>query len=107
MARAEIHSGICGFVTTVEATADAQEPYTVHLKITSQCKACQRLAQELTEVDAMREMTFRGEMPLALELGAKYLSHASCPVPAGIIKAVEVAAGLALPKDSTIKVSRE
>lgn len=106
MATAEIHSGICGFVTTVEATADAQDPYKVHLKIASQCKACQRLANELTEVDAMREMTFRGQGPLTLELSAKHLSHASCPVPAGIIKAVEVAAGLALPKEATIKVSQ-
>ena len=107
MAKAEIHSGICGFVTTVEATADAEERYKVHLNISSNCKACQRLAQELTEVDALREMTFRGEGPLTHELGAKYLSHASCPVTTGIIKAVEVAAGLALPKDATIKVSKE
>jgi hypothetical protein len=107
MAKAEIHSGICGFVTTVEATTDAEDRYKVHLKIESQCKACQRLGAELTEVDAMREMTFRGEGPLTLELGARYLSHASCPVPAGVIKAVEVAAGLALPKDATIKVTKD
>jgi hypothetical protein len=107
MAKAEIHSGICGFVTTVEATADAEERYKVHLSISSSCKACQRLAQQLTEVDALREMTFRGEGPLTHELGAKYLTHAACPVTAGIIKAVEVAAGLALPKDATIKVSKE
>ena len=31
----------------------------------------------------------------------------SCPVPSGIIKAIEVAAGLALPKDASIQVSKE
>ncbi len=107
MSRAEIHSGICGFVTVVEATADEGDHHRVHLKITSDCKACQRLAQELAEVDALREFTFRGEGPLTHQLAAKYLTHSACPVPAGILKAVEVAAGLALPKDATIKVSKE
>ncbi|MCS7261125.1 MAG: hypothetical protein NZ765_10150 [Anaerolineae bacterium] len=107
MARAEIHSGVCGFVTVVEATADAGDHHRVHLKITSECKACQRLAQELTEVDALREFTFRGEGPLTYQLAAKFLTHSACPVPAGILKAVEVAAGLALPKDTIIKVSKE
>lgn len=107
MARAEIHSGVCGFVTVVEATADEGDHHQVHLKITSDCKSCQRLARELTEIDALREFTFRGEGPLTYQLAAKYLTHSACPVPAGILKAVEVAAGLALPKDATIKVSKE
>jgi Family of unknown function (DUF6951) len=107
MARAEIRSGVCGFVTAVEAKADAEDPYKVHLRISSDCKACQRLSPELTEVDAMREFTFRGEGPLTHELAAKYLTHSACPVPSGIIKAIEVAAGLALPKDATISISRE
>jgi hypothetical protein len=32
-------------------------------------------------------------------MAAKHCQHASCPVPSGIIKAIEVASGLALPKD--------
>jgi hypothetical protein len=44
---------------------------------------------------------------LTYQLAAKYLTHSACPVPAGILKAVEVAAGLALPKDAAIKVSKE
>ncbi len=107
MVKAEIHSGVCGFVTTVEARRDERDHQCFHLKIISDCKACQRLAQELTEVDAFREITFRGEGPLTHQMAAKYLTHSACPVPAGILKAVEVAAGLALPKDSIIKISRE
>lgn len=42
-----------------------------------------------------------------MRLAAKHLRHAACPVPAGIIKAVEVAAGLALPADATIKISED
>ena len=35
------------------------------------------------------------------------LPHFACPVPAGVFKAIEVAAGLALPRDATIRVSRD
>jgi hypothetical protein len=104
MAKAEIYPGVCGLTTTVNAqkTADGQ----VSLDIQSECKAIRRLAEQLKEVDPFREFTFRGKGPLTLELSAKYCSHAACPVPTGIIKAVEVAAGLALPADVTIKLSK-
>lgn len=106
MAKAEIHSGICGFCTTVEASADGDNPRLVHLKITSECKAVQRLAAQLTEVDPFQEFTFRGAGPRTLQCGAENLSHAGCPVPSGIIKAIEVAAGLALPADVSIKLTK-
>jgi hypothetical protein len=71
----------------------------------SDCDAIQRLGEELTEVDPFQEITFRGQGPRALQLGAKHCYHTACPVPVGIIKAVEVAAGLALPADAAIQPS--
>ena len=76
----------------------------VHLTIESECEAVQRLATELTQADPLPEVTFNAR-PLTLQLAAKYLLHAACPVLSGIIKAVEVAAGLALPADAVIKIS--
>ena len=76
------------------------------VKIESECKAIQRLAAELKQVDPLREFILKGEGPLTLQLAAKYCKHAACPVPAGIIKAIEVEAGLALPADVTIKLSK-
>ena len=35
----------------------------------------------------------------------RFVRHPACPVLAGILKAVEVAAGLALPRDAVIKVT--
>lgn len=78
----------------------------VQLNIESDCKAISRLAAELTEADPFREFTHRGEGPLTMQLAAEYCSHAACPVPVGIIKAVEVEAGLALPADVSIKLSK-
>lgn len=103
MAKAEITSGICGFTTTVEAS---QEGSKVKLFIESDCDAIQRLGEELTEVEPFQEISFRGQGPHTLKMGAKHCTHAACPVPVGIIKAIEVEAGLALPADAIIKLSR-
>jgi hypothetical protein len=102
-ANAEIFAGNCGFSTQVEAQFQGQ---VCQLTITSDCKAIQRLAAELTEVNPFQEISFRRELPQTYELGIKYCSHAACPVPSGIIKAVEIASGLALPSDVTIKLSK-
>jgi hypothetical protein len=104
LAKAEICSGVCGFNTTVEAQKD--EAGQVELTIESDCKAIQRLASELTQVDPYREFTYKGEGPLTFEVAAEHCSHAACPVPVGIIKAVEIEAGLALPADVSIKLSK-
>jgi hypothetical protein len=74
------------------------------LEIESDCKGVQRLAADLTRVDPLREIMNAGAGPLTMQLAAKHCRHAACPVAAGIIKAVEVAAGLALPKDAVIRV---
>jgi hypothetical protein len=103
LARADIFSGICGFTTTVEARMDGRY---CHLSIDSQCEAIQRLAMALTQVSPFQEISFRGEGPLTLRLAADHCTHAACPVPVGIIKVIEVEAGLALPADVTIKLTK-
>jgi hypothetical protein len=106
MAIAKIFSGRCGFNTVVEATLyETDDGDRVKLNIQSECKSCMKLAAVLTDVDPMREITYRGQGPLTLELAAKTLPHTACPVPSGIIKAIEVASGLALPADATIMLN--
>lgn len=104
MAQVEIFAGACGFTTQVNARKTGARQ--VALDIESDCPAIQRLAAALPEVDPFREFTFRGPEPLTLQLASKHCSHAACPVPTGIIKAVEVEAGLALPVDVSIKVRK-
>jgi len=103
VAKAEIFAGVCGFSTVVETTADGR---TCHIAISSECDAIQRLGQELTQVNPFQEISFRRAMPQTLQMGAKFCTHAACPVPVGIIKAVEVESGLALPRDVSIKISK-
>ncbi len=102
MAKATIHAGNCGYVTVVEA--NHQGKYVVQLTINSDCKHIQKLANELTEVQALNEISFRRGSPEILEKGGQFCTHTACPVPVGIIKAVEVATGLALPQTATIEL---
>jgi hypothetical protein len=79
----------------------------VRLEFETTCGYVENLAEELTEVDPYGEISYRGEGPVTLRLDAEHLVHPACPVPSGILKAIEVEAGLALPRDVTIRVSRE
>jgi thioredoxin reductase len=101
LAKAEINSGICGFTATVETRMEGSKCL---ISIESDCDAIQRLGEEMTEVEPFQEITFRGEGPNTLKLGAKHCYHTACPVPVGIIKAIEVSAGLALPAEVSIKL---
>ncbi len=102
MAKAEIFAGICGFKTNVEVHMNGS----CDISIDSECKSIQRLAKSLKHVNPFEEISFRGEGPTTLRMATKYCDHPACPVPAGIIKAIEVAAGLALPADATIQLSK-
>ena len=103
MAQAEIFAGICGFKTVVTASMDDT---VVNLEIESDCPAIQKLAENLKQVEPYKEISSRRGTPRSLEMGAKYCTHAACPVPVGIIKAIEIEAGLALPTDVSIKLSK-
>jgi hypothetical protein len=101
--RSEISAGICGFETTVDVSC---EDYKCTITIESDCPNVQKLAAELTEADAFTEITYRGGRPRTLELAEQHLQHPACAVPSGIIKAIEVAAELAFPKEVVIQPSR-
>ena len=105
MAKVEINSGACGLNTTVETKMDGMMKCAILIE--SECEAIRALAAELTEVDPFQEISFRGQGPKTLELGVEHCYHTACPVPVGIIKAIEVAAGLNLPVDTSIKFIKE
>ena len=104
MAKAEIFSGICGFNTTVEAQSNGSG---CDIGIESECPSIQKLAAGLTHMDPFQEISFRGEGPMVFRLATQLCPHTACPVPVGIIKAIEIASGLALPADVHIKLSKK
>ena len=103
MAKAEVMAGNCGFTTQIEASMNGS---ICELHLTSECKAIERMAEVLTQVNPYQEISFKRKLPLIHQVGINHCTHAACPVPVSIVKAVEVEAGLALPTDVTIKLSK-
>lgn len=104
MAKATIMAGVCGFKT--EVLAQKSQGFNVSLEINSDCPAFSDLNEQLTEVDGMScimDKVGQGPVYEACRVSCK---HSACPVPMGIIKAVEVEAGLALPKDASVTVTK-
>jgi len=77
-----------------------------NLVISSDCEANQKLAQYLKQVNPFQEISFRQSIPQTIQLSMQHCPHAACPVPVGIIKAIEVEAKLAVPADVSIKLSK-
>jgi len=102
--KAYISAGVCGLQTTV--IARAQGPRCA-IAIDSGCRLVQSLAEALVEADPLCEVLTQDDPPRIWQLAAKHRLHAACPVPVGILKAIEVEAGLALPADVSIAISRE
>jgi len=103
VAQAEVIAGICGMQTHIE-TQLLVDGQTVSVRVESPCAGVMKLVEQLGDVNAFQEITYRREGPRVLQLAPQCLPHPACPVPAALIKAVEVAAGLALPRDATITI---
>lgn len=111
MARVQIDAGICGFTTDVEATSEDKQH--VKLNVESTCPNVTSISKELNgePFDAYQEVVPRKQAgsvycTKVMDICGK-LPHVACPVPSGICKAIEVAAGLALPRDVQIRVMSE
>jgi len=107
-ASVEIDAGICGFRTT--ACVNSEDNQNVTFDIDTNCEKITRLAQNLGEkghIDAYQEIS-PGGPAVIMTAAEENLTGccAGCAVPAGLFKAMQVAADLALPKDITIKLAK-
>lgn len=107
-AQAEIESGICGFKTVVKASSEDSQNVT--FEIATGCEKIRAFAQALCArgpVDAYQEISAQGES-VVLSTARESLKGccAACVVPPAVFKAMQIAAGLALPQDITIKLMK-
>lgn len=105
MAKVEVNPGVCGFASTI--TVSPMRKHSVKINFETTCPSLKPLEQELNEVDGLNECCGKiGDSDL-YKIFRKYCSHAACPMPSAIIKGIEVACGLALPRDVEIKISKD
>jgi hypothetical protein len=108
-AKASIDAGICGFHTHVESVSN--DGQTVEFKINTGCEKIRSLAKEIRNIpaiDAYQEINPAGQS-LILSAAIANLKGccAGCIVPVAVFKTMQVAAGLALPKNISIEISKE
>ncbi len=104
MTRLTVVSGACGFFCAVTAEKGPDRKMSVRLE--SQCEMLRKLGEEIAGMDTMAAAFTNFANNPVYKAAAKHLKHVACPVPAGIIKAVEVEAGFCLPRDVNIKFEK-
>jgi hypothetical protein len=105
MIKVHVDPGICGLHTDINVYSEDMQKATV--EISSQCPSIQAMAPELTEIDPMQEAFAQVGETQVYEIAKKHCKHAACPVPSAIVKGIEAAAGLALPKNVHITIDKE
>jgi len=105
MINIEVNPGICALKTIINVESEDQE--TASIEIVSDCPFIRSISDELKEVDGYTECFSKFGESQTFKLANKYCKHPGCPVPSAIIKGVEVACGLALPKNVEISVVKK
>ena len=105
----EIDAGICGLQTTARVTSE--DSRNVTFDIDTSCDKIARLAKVIGEkgpIDAYKEISPCGPAVIMTTVRQMLAGCcAGCAVPVGLFKAMQVAADLALPKDITIKLTKD
>ncbi|MDD5483527.1 MAG: hypothetical protein PHP98_07745 [Kiritimatiellae bacterium] len=104
-----VNGGICGFQSSIHA--GSEDSQNVTFKIASACEKARKFGEALMAkgpVDGYAEIG-AGSAGVVLTTGRESLKGccAACAVPVGAFKAMQVAAGVALPKDVTLKITGE
>ena len=105
----DIEAGVCGFRT--KAWARSEDGQWVSYEVTSDCEKIQALAGRLEAagpIDAYDAIA-RGADSQLLTVCRDSLQGccAGCVMPVGLFKAMQVAAGLALPRDIAVRLEKE
>lgn len=100
MAKVRIDAGICGFTTTV--SAECSDGQSVELSFESTCPHVMKAAPNFPPIDAYQEIFTKPAETVTYATLSPHLPHVACPVYAGVLKAIEASANLALPRASSI-----
>jgi hypothetical protein len=104
MTTVTVQSGACGFTATitVEKTKDGK----LAIAVETQCEMVKKMCGDIALLDRLAPLTGFANNPV-YAAAARHLKHVACPVPSGILKALEVEAGLNVPKDANIHIVKK
>ncbi len=99
-----VNSGACGYSVTIKA--EKGKDGKIAISLTTDCEMVTKMLEDISIVDRFAALTGFQNNPVHRS-AAKHLKHAACPVPSAILKAIEVEAGLNVPKDAVIRFVKE
>ncbi|OQY02011.1 MAG: hypothetical protein B6I22_14010 [Desulfobacteraceae bacterium 4572_123] len=96
-----VNAGSCGFTARIEVSKTGAR--TVSVSISSDCEAVEKWGDKLRLVN-WRDCLGKNALSSPIFVfAADCLRHVTCPVPIGLLKAIEVEIGASLPADATIR----
>ena len=99
MAKVEVNPGVCGMVCKVEISK--KDRMNLEVKLDSKCEMVNKLGELIGEVN-LREALRPHGANIVYDKAAGTIGHVTCPIPMAILKAIEVEAGMALPRPVTL-----
>ncbi len=100
-----VDPGICGLMSRIEVVSE--DMMSAHVAIESDCPDIRKLGEHIGEIDSMKDVFAKLGDSSVYRLGNEFCRHGTCPVPGAILKGVEAACGLALPKDVHIEIRKK
>ncbi|MDA8423588.1 MAG: hypothetical protein M0Z89_09680 [Nitrospiraceae bacterium] len=104
MTKVVVHSGACGYTVTI--TAEKGHGNKIAVSLDTECEMVKKMLADIAVLDRFAPLAGFMSNPI-YQSAAKHLKHAACAVPSGILKAVEVEAGLNVAKDVSIVFVKE
>jgi len=97
-----VDSGVCKMITVIDAKMN--DDGMVEVDIHSDCPYVLKLSWGIKPVFAFMVVESPMNETEIYQLASERLAHTACPVPSGILKAIEVAGELGLKRDVHMKI---
>lgn len=97
MTRLIVDPGACGFNCKIEVKKVGK--YNVTINIQSPCKQIKKMAAEVNDINFLDICRGSFGQNTVTQSAARCGLHPSCPIPCGLIKAVEAELGMAVKKN--------
>lgn len=94
-----VDPGVCGMDSTIGITKISRKKFRVD--VTTNCEMITRMGDLLGEIDLKDTLKPHIDSNI-YQCASRCNVHIACPIPMAILKAIEVEAGLALPRPVTV-----
>lgn len=96
MSKVHVNPGVCGLETII--TVEKSGRSALNISLDTKCPYIKKMEPDLQDLDGYTECFSKFADSAVYASANQHCKHLACPVPCAIIKAIEVASGLALPR---------